>query len=259
MKKKLSLAFSPCPNDTFMMYGLIHQKIDLQGIEFEFEMLDIEKLNQAAIKGTYQVTKASAAILPVVDKHYKLLASGGAFGIEGGPVLIARSGVELNENSSVAIPGEHTSAHALFNRYYKVPAKKQFVLFSEIFGLLSSGRTDAGVIIHEDRFTFWQHGFECVSDLGLEWKKETGLPVPLGVFIMRNDADSELVTLVDELIRKSVVWAGFHYDEVFPWMKEHARNEHPEIIRKHIEYYVNEYSLDMGKEGTDAIKLLNRS
>jgi len=259
MKQKLSLAFSPCPNDTFMMYALVHRKIDLQGLEFDFKFLDIEKLNQAAIKGAFQITKASAALLPLVKNQYKLLPSGGAFGSEGGPLLIARPGVDLNENSVIVIPGEHTSAHVLFNKYYKKPCVKQFVVFSEIFAFLSSSRADAGVIIHEDRFTYWQHGFECVADLGLEWKKETNLPVPLGVFLIKNDVDNGLVLVVGDLIKKSIEWASHNYDEVFPWMKENARNENPDVIRKHIEYYVNEYSLDMGKQGLEAVQVLINS
>ncbi len=257
MKRKLTLAFSPCPNDTFMMYALVHGKIDLKGFEFEYDLLDIEKLNRAAFNNKYDITKASAAAFPLLRENYNLLTSGAAFGLEGGPLLIKKPNVVPDEKSLIVIPGEHTSAHALFKKYYKRPCRKQFVLFSDIFALLSSGRADAGVIIHEDRFTFRQHGFECVFDLGLEWKKETGLPVPLGVFLIKKNVDQEIVSSVNELIRQSIVWSRFHYNKVFPWMKEHARNEHPDVIRKHIEYYVNDYSLDMGLIGAEAIRRLS--
>jgi len=256
LMKKLSLAFSSCPNDTFMMYAIVHKKIDLSGIEFDVEIMDIEKLNQAAISGRFDVSKASAALFPEVSVNYFLLNSGAAFGIDGGPILIAGQNSNLNEESTIAIPGEYTSAHALFKRYYKEPCKKEFVLFSDIFALISSGRADAGVVIHEDRFTFWQHGFECVSDLGLEWKKETALPVPLGIFIAKSELSDAIRNNLNRMITQSIEYARLNYDEVFPWVKEYARNEHPDVIRKHIDYYVNVFSTDMGKEGMSALRML---
>lgn len=255
--KKLKLAFSPCPNDTFMMYALVHEKINLCGLKLDFEFLDIEKLNRAARSGQFDITKASAAILPFVQDQYVLLESGSAFGIDGGPVLVCNPRHQLNDQSRIVIPGEYTSAHALFKRYYKKPCVKEFALFSDIFALLSSQRADAGVIIHEDRFTYMQHGFECVSDLGLEWKKETGLPVPLGIFIAKNQLGSEIISILNNLIKDSILYAQEHYGEVFPWIQEHARNEHPEVIKKHIDYYVNDFSLDMGTPGKSSLKLLN--
>lgn len=255
--KKLHFAFSPCPNDTFMMYALVHKKIDLCGLEFDVEFLDIEKLNQAARSGQFDVTKASAAILPFVQDQYVLLDSGAAFGIEGGPVLICNPSHHLNDQSRIVIPGEYTSANALFRRYYKKPCVKEYVLFSDIFALLSSHRADAGVIIHEDRFTYMQHGFECVFDLGLEWKNETGLPVPLGIFVAKNHLDSEIIQILDDLIKESILYARSHYSEVLPWIQEHARNEHPDVIKKHIDYYVNDLSLDMGDTGQLSLKRLN--
>lgn len=255
--KKFTLAFSPCPNDTFMMYAIVHQTIDLRGFQFETQLHDIETLNNEALKGTYDITKASAAVLSHISQKYTLLKSGAAFGLDGGPLLIAPFGKKLNEHSIIAIPGEHTSAHALFRRYYKKPCRKTFVLFSDIFQLLSSGQVDAGVIIHEDRFTFSQHGFECISDLGFEWKKETNLPVPLGIFLAKNTIQSNYIAVINEIIAESIVYAHSNYDKVFPWIREHARNEHPDIIRKHIEYYVNDLSFDMGEIGFSAIELLN--
>ena len=123
-------------------------------------------------------------------------------------------------------------------------------------GLRASERIDAGVVIHEDRFTFWEHGFECVSDLGLEWKNDTGLPVPLGVFIAHQSLDTNTQQLLNLIISESIQYATVHYDEVFPWIKEHARNEHPAVIKNHIDYYVNDLSENMGDTGREAIKQL---
>jgi 1,4-dihydroxy-6-naphthoate synthase len=253
---KLTLAFSPCPNDTFMMYALVHEKINTDGIQFQPVLLDIENLNISVQKNKFQVSKASAAIYNNVTHNYSLLNSGAAFGIEGGPMLISRPGVSLSEDSIIAIPGERTTAHALFNRYYKKPCQKHFVHFSDIFALLSSGRAEAGVIIHEDRFTFWQHGFECIKDLGLEWKNETSLPVPLGIFLAQKTLGDEMIRNIEHLISESIQYAIENYPEVLPWMQEHARNEHPDVIRKHIDFFVNVYSLNMGETGEKAIKVL---
>jgi 1,4-dihydroxy-6-naphthoate synthase len=256
--KKLKLAFSPCPNDTFIMYAIVHKKIELYDFEFKITFLDIEKLNTAALKNEFHITKASAALLPFVQNTYTLLQSGAAFGKEGGPLLIANAEFEHSPNNVIAIPGIYTSAHALFNRYYTHKCKKEFVLFSEIFALLASGRCHAGVIIHEDRFTFWQHGFECIQDLGLEWKKETELPVPLGVFLAHQSLDSQTIQNIEKIIGKSIEYARNNFDETLPWIQEYARNEHPDVIKKHIDFYVNEYSLNMGADGKRGIETLNK-
>jgi len=256
--RKLKLAFSPCPNDTFIMYAIVHKKIELYDIEFEITFLDIEKLNSAALNNEFQVTKSSAALLPHVQNHYNLLQSGAAFGKEGGPLLIAKPEFAHSPNNVIAIPGNYTSAHALFNRYYTHTCKKEFVLFSDIFALLASGRCDAGVIIHEDRFTYWQHGFECILDLGLEWKKETNLPVPLGIFMSHQSVDNTTVEKIELIMGRSIEYAINNFDEVLPWIQEYARNEHPEVIKKHIEFYVNEYSMNMGANGKKSIETLNK-
>jgi len=255
--KKISLAFSTCPNDTFMMYAIANKKIDFYGLEFEINMLDIEKLNRATLNNKFDVTKASSAIYKHVIGNYSILSSGAAFGIEGGPLFIKRSNVELNQNSIVALPGEYTSANALFDLLYRQKFVKKYVLFSDIFALLASERVDAGVVIHEDRFTYWQHGFEFISDLGLEWKKLNDIPIPLGIFLAKNKLGYENIEKINLIIKNSIKFAENNYDEVFEWIREFSRNEHPDVIKKHIEYYVNDFSFDIGTDGKKAIDILN--
>lgn len=253
----LSLAFSTCPNDTFMMYALVHERINMMGIRFKFTMMDIEQLNRAAFDGKYDVTKASAAILPKIHNKYNVFDAGAAFGLEGGPLLICRDDIFEKQPLHIIIPGENTSAKMLFERYYHTEHTFEYAVFSDIFGLMASGRADAGVIIHEDRFTFHQHGFECLLDLGAEWMKETSLPVPLGVFLGNKNCEPEVLSQVNMLIKRSIEYARANPNEVMPWIQEFARNEHPDVIRKHINWYVNKLSDELVGDGEKALKLLH--
>lgn len=254
-----SLAFSPCPNDTFMMYGIAHRKIDMRGLDFEFEFLDIENLNQSILDEKYDFTKASTAIIPKLTEKYKLLESGSAFGISGGPLLISYPIKTLTENSTIAIPGLNTSANLIFNRYFKTEHKKKFVLFSEVYGLLEKNEADAGIIIHEDRFTYKSKGFECILDLGQKWISETVLPVPLGNFFARQNIDKEIIKETSNLIKESIKYAYNNYDKALPWIKKWARNEDEKIISQHIKYYVNDLSVSLGEIGEQALTSLHSS
>lgn len=255
--KKLSIGFTTCSNDVFIMYAIMQKKIDLRDYEFEVNILEIEKLNLIALEEKLDIVKTSAVFFKHVNKNYFLLDSGSAFGIDGGPLLISRPKITLNENSTICIPGKYTSAHALFNRFWKKPCRKLFVSGSEIFDLLSSQQIDAGVVIHEHRFTFSQHGFVCISDLGLEWTKETKFPVPLGIFLVKKNLGIETLNELNTIFVASIEYARNNYDEVFQFIKSHSQNIHPDAIKKHIDFYVNDYTISLGETGLQALYLLN--
>lgn len=248
-----SLAFSPCPNDTFMMYAIAHRSIDMRGLDFEFEFLDIENLNQSLLENKFDFSKASTAIIPNISDKYKLLNSGSAFGVSGGPLLISFPNKVLDKNSIIATPGLNTSANLLFNRYFKNEHQKRFVLFSEIYNMLENHKVDAGIIIHEDRFTYQSKGFECILDLGEKWISETALPVPLGNFFAKQNIDRDVINETSELISESIKYAYRNYEKVLPWIKKWARNEDENVISQHIKYYVNDLSVSIGSIGEQAL------
>jgi 1,4-dihydroxy-6-naphthoate synthase len=253
-----TIAFSPCPNDTFIMYAVVHKKIELFDFNFEAVMLDIEDLNLNALNNSYAITKASAAIFQRVKAFYSILNSGAAFGTDGGPLLVAKPNVVFNKNSVIALPGEHTTANALFEKFFKQAHKKKYVLFSTVFEQIIEGSADAGVVIHEDRFTYGEHGLTCVMDLGKQWKKNIGLPVPLGVFLASNGFAKEQKIQLSKIIADSIAYSRKHYEEVFPWIQSHSDNKDKRIIRQHINYYVNNLSLSMGQVGKTAIEHLKK-
>lgn len=225
----------------------------MRGLDFEFEFLDIENLNQSILDEKFDFTKASTAIIPKVSERYKLLDSGSAFGISGGPLLIGYPQNTLNNNSIIAIPGLNTSANLLFNRYFKADHIKKFVLFSDIYNLLENNKADAGIIIHEDRFTYQTKGFTCLLDLGEEWISETGLPVPLGNFFAKKDIDKVVISETSTLISESIKYAYKNYEKILPWIKKWSRNVDDKIILKHIKYYVNDLSVSLGPIGEQAL------
>lgn len=249
--------FSPCPNDTFIMYAIVHEKISLSGFQFEFHLADIEELNLKAIYGSPDIIKVSAALYNEIRDNYTMLVAGAAFGLTGGPMLVAKPGKLLSNESLVALPGKHTTAGSLFRRYYSHYRNIKYSQFSEILAEILCGYADAGVIIHEDRFIFKEKGLKCINDLGLQWINETGLPVPLGMFVVKNSFDRERINALNVLLIQSIKYARLHYDEVFPWVEKHAQNKNPDIIKKHIEYYVNNFSLNLEAEGIRAVEMLN--
>ncbi len=254
--KTINLYFSSCPNDTFITYAIIHGRIPLNGFDFHFHIADIEELNLAALSGIADIVKISTALLPKVNVKYFMLGTGAAFGIHGGPMLVSKPGKTIDKSSLIALPGLHTTAGALFKRYYNYHQNIQYVLFSEIFSHLLTGQVDAGVIIHEDRFTYSQHGLICLDDLGARWINDTGFPVPLGVFVALKSFDIEEKQSLNCIFKQSIQYAWQNYDEVFPWIEKHSQNKNPDIIKKHIEYYVNKFSLNLEAVGFSAIEQL---
>lgn len=254
---KLSLGFSPCPNDTFIFDALVNHKIDAEGLEFDVVLEDVQTLNEWAAAGKLDITKLSYGVLPLVLDKYILLNSGSALGRGVGPLLIS-NGVDemLNVDEAViAIPGENTTAHLLFSMAYPNAKKKIFLRYDKIEDFVLEGR-GLGVIIHENRFTYQDKGLYKIVDLGDYWEKETGNAIPLGGIVARRDMDAAVQTKINRLIKKSIEYAYTKYPELNDYIRTHSQEMSEEVMRKHIDLYVNNYSLDLREEGREAVKKL---
>lgn len=251
----LSLGFSPCPNDTFIFDALVHQKIDTGGLEFEVFMEDVETLNQWSLQEKLDITKISYGVLPRILPAYRVLDSGGALGKGVGPLLIAKQPRELEtiQTLKVAIPGANTTAHMLFSLAFPDARNKTFMVFHEIEDAILKGRVDAGVIIHENRFTYAQKGLINLLDLGEFWEVNTHCPIPLGGIVMNRKYDLSLMRTVSDLIRKSVEFSREHYPELSGFVRDHAQEMSEEVMRQHINLYVNEYTVSLGPQGRQAV------
>ena len=256
---KLTIGFSPCPNDTFIFDALVNRKMDTGDLQFEVILEDVQTLNEWALRGKLDITKISYGVLPLLLKNYILLHAGGALGKGVGPLLISKnkvSDLEEIETMNVAIPGTNTTAHLLFSLAFPNALHKHFTIFSEIENSILSGKADAGVIIHENRFTYQQKGLLKVLDLGEYWEEKTRLPIPLGGIIAKKDLGNNLHTKINALIRKSVEYAFANYPVLPDYVKQHSQEMDETVMRQHIDLYVNNFSLDLGEEGTNAVRKL---
>jgi 1,4-dihydroxy-6-naphthoate synthase len=244
-----------------MFDALVNRRIDTLGLEFDVTFADIEELNRRVMSGSGScepdISKISYAVLPVIANRYTLLDSGSALGHGNGPVLVARPGTGVEKFGSVAIPGEHTTANLLLRKLHPELTDRRAMLFSQIAAAVASGEVDAGVLIHEGRFTYREHGLELVSDLGVEWDRTTGgLPLPLGAIVARRDLPDGVVRDVEELIRRSVEYGMEHRDASREFVKSHAREMDDDVIDNHIALFVNANSLRLSPEARTAIQTL---
>jgi 1,4-dihydroxy-6-naphthoate synthase len=252
----LSLGYSPCPNDTFIFYALVHGRIDTAGLRFREVLLDVETLNQKALRGDLDLTKVSFHAYGYLRETYDLLASGAALGRGCGPLLVAACPVPAAalKGKRIAIPGRMTTAFLLLRLFDPALAENVVVMpFHEIVGAVQERRVDAGLIIHESRFTYQGYGLVEVEDLGRWWEGETGLPIPLGCILARKDLGAETIRLADGLIRQSLEYAYGHEKETRAYIKRHAQELADHVIDQHISLYVNTFSLDLGEEGRRAV------
>jgi len=256
----LSLGYSSCPNDAFIFDAMVHGKIDTEGLEFETVIGDVEALNKRALKGDLDITKLSYHAYGYALDHYILLNAGSALGRGCGPLVISKFD-ELDLNSerdqlTVAIPGKYTTANFLFSLVYPDVTNKREVLFSQIEDEVLRGNVDAGVIIHENRFTYEQRGLHKVIDLGEYWEEKTGCPIPLGGIVIKRNMENELQKKVDRVLRRSVEFAMDNPTSSLDYVRMHAQEMDPKVMKQHIELYVNQYSVDLGEEGRSAITTL---
>jgi 1,4-dihydroxy-6-naphthoate synthase len=252
---KLSLGFSPCPNDTFIFDALVNKKIDTEGLEFDVVLEDIQTLNAWAAQGKLDVTKLSFPAFFQNSDRYEMLNSGAALGKGVGPLLIAKRMVNVPDvvHSSIAIPGELTTANFLLNFAFPMAKNKTPILFSEIEDAILMEKFDLGVIIHENRFTYQQKGLIKICDLGEVWEQKQKAPIPLACISAKSSIDADTRNRISNLIKQSIQYAFSHYPEITSYTREHAQAMDENVMRQHIELYVNNYSLDLGEEGMKAV------
>jgi 5,8-dihydroxy-2-naphthoate synthase len=257
---KLSLGFSPCPNDCFVFDAIVNKRIDLEGLEFATRIADVEALNKAAFARDIDVTKLSYHAYAYCADRYVLLDAGGALGRNCGPLLISKRTISRDEVAAgdlrIAIPGTYTTANFLCGLAFPNARNKTEMLFSDIEGALLDGRVDAGLIIHENRFTFEAKGLKRIVDLGEYWESETGAPIPLGGIVIDRSLTDEVKQRVNRVVRKSVEYAFAHRDASLPFVREHAQAMSEDVMYKHIDLYVNAFSIDLGPEGRRAVDTL---
>jgi 1,4-dihydroxy-6-naphthoate synthase len=257
MKTKLSLGFSPCPNDCFIFDAIVNQRIDLEGIEFDE---DVETLNRWAVEGNLDCTKLSFHAFAHLTNVYQLLNAGSALGFNCGPLLISKRDISFEEMRSnqlnIAIPGKLTTANFLLSIALPQATNKKEMLFSEIENAVINEDVDAGLIIHENRFTYQQKGLKKIIDLGEYWESLIHAPIPLGGIVIKRNFSDELKQKIDRIIKKSVQFAFAHPEEAMPFIKQHAQEMDSKVMQQHIQLYVNDYSVDLGNTGRDAVILM---
>jgi 1,4-dihydroxy-6-naphthoate synthase len=254
-KERISLGFSSCPNDTFIFDAMVHHKIDTEGIEFEVVMADVEELNKKAKNQELDVTKISYHAFAYNSDNYCLLDSGSALGKNNGPLLVSKRKIfpdEIND-IKIAIPGKNTTANLLFTVAFPKAKNKIEYLFSDIEDVVLSNEADAGLIIHENRFTYEKRGLKKIVDLGEYWENETHLPIPLGGIAIKRSIDKDLQLKINRIVRKSVEFAFKNPKSGYSYIKKNAQEMDEEVMYKHINLYVNNFSIELGKEGREAI------
>lgn len=261
--KNLIIGYSPCPNDTFIFYALTHARIDCGDLRFRERLEDVETLNRLALGAELDITKISYHAFGHLRRHYRLLSSGSALGRRCGPLLIAAEADNPRSlrGKKIAIPGRLTTAFLLLQLYDKSLAENTVEMpFNEIVKAVAERKVDAGLIIHESRFTYSGFGLVSLLDLGRWWEGETGLPIPLGGILVRQSIGTELINQIERLVELSVSYALEHPDEPEAYIKKHSQELDDSVIRRHIGLYVNKFTVNLGYEGREAIKeLLSRA
>lgn len=255
---KLTLGFSPCPNDTFIFDALVHDRIDTGDLEFEVQLADVEALNQQAFRGELDVTKLSFHAFAHLTETYQLLDAGSALGNNCGPLLIAGREMHKEElpEAKIAIPGKYTTANFLLSLAYPEATNKYETVFSNIEQDVLDGKADAGLIIHENRFTYQKKGLIKIQDLGQYWEQSTGMPIPLGGIVVRRDLPGEIKKEVNRLMAESVRQARAKPEQTRPYVRAHAQEMNEDVMYQHIDLYVNDYTQDLGDRGQAAVNHL---
>ena len=255
---KLTLGFSTCPNDTFIFDAAVHNKIDTNGIEFDLILGDVEELNKKAFEGKIDITKLSYHAYAYASQNYVLLNSGSALGRNNGPLLISKKKIYPDEvnDLKIAIPGKYTTANLLLGIAYPQATNKTPYIFSDIEKLILDNEVDAGLIIHENRFTYQAKGLKKIIDLGEFWETQTKMPIPLGGIVINRRHGVELQKKVSDIIKRSIEYAYKNPSSSLSYIKQYAQEMNAEVMKKHIDLYVNNFSINLGIEGKSAIKTL---
>jgi 1,4-dihydroxy-6-naphthoate synthase len=257
---RLTLGFSPCPNDCFMFDAIVHERIDLEGLEFIVRMADIEALNAAAFAGQIDVTKLSFHAYAYCLDKYALLDAGSALGRNCGPLLISKREISRDDvargDLKIAIPGKYTTANFLLSLAFPCATDKSQLLFSEIEGAVLDGTVDAGLIIHENRFTYAAKGLRKIVDLGEYWETQTGAAIPLGGIVVNRALPEDVQQKMNRIMRRSVEYAFANRAASLPFVRANAQEMSEDVMYQHIDLYVNDYSVDLGAEGRRAVEVL---
>jgi len=257
---KLTLGFSPCPNDTFIFDAMVHGRIDTEGLEFDYFLADVEELNRKALSSEFDITKVSYHAYAYMAENYLILDSGSALGLRNGPLLISRRVIDpayLNE-ARIAIPGKFTTANLLFSIAWPEAKNKAEYLFSDIADALLKDEVDAGLIIHETRFTYVKKGLIKIADLGEYWEKLTGLPIPLGAIVINRNIPDHIAQKVNRIVRNSLEYAYKDSFASYQFVSSNANDMDSTVMNNHIKLFVNEYTLNLGSKGKEAINELFR-
>ena len=255
---KLTLGFSPCPNDTFIFDAMVHGRVDTEGLQFDYFLADVEELNRKAFKGQVDITKMSYHAYAYAAKNYMILDSGSALGWKSGPLLISNRPVEENEIEKlrIAIPGLYTTANLLFSIAWPGAKDKKEYLFSDIEEVLLEGEADLGLIIHETRFTCQVKGLLKVADMGEYWKNLTSMPIPLGTIAVKRSLPEVVAMKVNRIIRRSLEFAYQDAIASYDFITRNAAEMDPDVLNNHIKLFVNEFTMELGREGRRAVEKL---
>jgi len=255
---KLTLAYSPCPNDTFIFDALAHQKIDTEGLTFEIIHDDVESLNRNALEGNYDITKLSYHAYAYVSANYQLLTAGSALGRGCGPLMISKDDIPRSkiEFCLIGIPGKLTTANFLLSMAFPEAATKKEMVFNTIEDGLLNEVIDIGLIIHENRFTYLHKGLKKIIDLGEWWEQKYQLPIPLGGIVTRRDFDQDVKSKINRVLKRSVEYALANPAQTMEYVRAHAQEMEEAVMQQHIQLYVNDFSVDLGEEGKAAIEAL---
>lgn len=249
----IKLGFSTCPNDTFIFDALVHGKVDTEGLVFDYFMGDVEELNRSAFDITVDMTKLSYHAYAHVWEQYQLLDSGSALGFGNGPLLIAKENTEITASTRVAIPGKYTTANLLLQIAFPMIRDVKEMLFSDIENTVLEKNVDAGLIIHENRFTYTNRGLVKLADLGQLWEERTKLPIPLGGIVVKRSMNNDVKEAIQRVLHRSILFAMQHPEEPLAFMTQYAQEMDPQVMRKHVGLYVNDFSVTLGAEGKKAV------
>lgn len=257
---RLTLGFSPCPNDTFIFDAMVHGRIDTEGLEFDYFLADVEELNRKALEGKVDITKMSYHAYAYAARNYLILDAGSALGYRNGPLVISKRKINNTElaNARIAIPGKYTTANLLFSIAWPEASDKHEYLFSDIEEVLLNDQADAGLIIHETRFTYQMKGLRKIADLGEFWSTQTHLPIPLGAIVINRNISEDVALRVNRILRRSLEYAYSDSFASYDFVAANAKEMDGRVMNSHIKLYVNDYTLSLGQAGRDAVNTLFR-
>lgn len=258
MTEPLKLGISPCPNDTYIFYGLLNERVNTYGFEIETTFSDVQVLNEMAEDNSLDVVKISVAAYPKIKDHYRILRSGGALGWQCGPVLVAANKKDFSEikKAKIAIPGRFTTANLLLKLHGQHQGPLIEKRYDHIIDSITSGECQAGLLIHEGRFTYQDYGLTKILDFGEWWEAQTKMPLPLGIIVAKRRLGQQYIARLEKMIQESIRFARQNPDQVWTFIRQHAQELDDQIIKKHIDTFVTDYSVDLGETGYKAINKL---